>query len=99
MTQKIIILLFAISVLSPGIGILFVKLIKSSGDAAGKGMTQVLGILIFMLITSLAGGIISSCLWAFSKEPLALYLKVLTVLTYLAPYLFIAITETLKSKA
>lgn len=77
---------------------LFVKLMKSRGDAAGKGMTQVLGILVFMVVTSFAGGIVSSVLWASSKEPLPLYLKVLTIFTYLAPYIFIVITELLKSK-
>ena len=98
MTELTIILLFSVSALSPWIGLFAAKLSKSSGDAAGKGMGQGLAILLFMFLASLIGGISSSILWACSETPLPFYLKVLVILTYLAPYIFIAITEFLLPK-
>ncbi|MCM8538040.1 MAG: hypothetical protein NE334_19010 [Lentisphaeraceae bacterium] len=95
MTKNIIIALFSISVLSPAIGIVVSKIFEPRGDAAGKGITAGLTVLLFMFLASLIGGIASSLLWAFSKDPLPFWAKAMTILTYLAPYIFIAVTEYL----
>ena len=89
LATKIVIALFIITVLSPAIGHIIVKISNPTGDAAGVGMATGFLYLGTILITGLVSGIVFVCLWIFYPDPMPIWAKILGGSTFFIPFVII----------
>ena len=89
LATKIVIILFIITVISPLLGHIIVKISNPRGDAAGVGMATGFLYLGTILISGIVSGIVFICLWIFYPEPMPIWVKIMGGSTFFIPFVFI----------
>jgi hypothetical protein len=92
-TDIIIIVLFALSALSPVYIRVIVHRMTFQGDPAGKGLSEAYTYFIIVFVISLVSAIVSIAFWIFSPDPVPIWGRTLVVLTFFIPYILFAAWE------